>query len=182
MSFEFSEDNRIKAEKEILKYPKGEQKSAVMALLTLAQKQNNNYLSKEAIEYVANYLNMPVIKVIEVATFYTMYNLKPVGKYHVQVCSNVVCHVRGARNLIAALEKATGTTVGNSSDDGLFTISKVECLGACANAPVLQINDDYFEDVTTESIDYIVESLRNNKTPNIKKIVRAPAQLATEGK
>ena len=182
MSFKFTEANKIKAEKEIDKYPKEGKQSAVMALLMIAQKQNNNYLSKEAIEYVANYLNMPVIKVVEVATFYTMYNMQPVGKYHVQICSNVVCHVKGAKNLIAALEKATGATVGCSSNDGLFTISKVECLGACANAPAVQINDDYFEDVTAEDINYIVEELKNNKKPNIKKTVKTPIHLAVESK
>lgn len=181
MTFEFNEANKKLANKELAKYPK-EAKSAVMALLIIAQKQNNNYLSKEAIEYVADYINMPIIKVMEVATFYSMYNLKPIGKYNLQVCSNVVCAIKGANNLIKALEKYTGASEGCISKDGLFSITKVECLGACANAPVLQINEEYYEDVLIENISNLINDLKNNKPINIKNKVRVPEILATENK
>lgn len=179
MKFTFTPINLELAQQELAKYPKERQQSAVMALLTLAQQQNNNYLSSDCIEYVANFLNMPVIKVLEVATFYTMYNLQPVGKYYIQVCANVVCHVRGSNSILQALEQTTNTIVGNTSADGLFTITKVECLGACANAPVIQVNQDYYEDLTVESVKQLVSDLKQNKQPNIPKMVRAPITEST---
>ncbi|MGV3278168.1 complex I 24 kDa subunit family protein [Rickettsiales bacterium LUAb2] len=179
MIFEFTASNNELAQKEIAKYPSEQKQSAVMALLTIAQKQNNNYLAKEAIEYVAKYLDMPVIKVLEVASFYSMYNLKPIGKYHVQVCGNVVCHLRSADTINKRLEQLA--EVANSkSKEQLFTVSKVECLGACANAPVVQINDKYYEDITLENIEYIIKELSENKEPKHVNVVKAPAHLQQE--
>ena len=126
-----------------------------MPLLDLAQRQCNGWLPRSAIDYVASFLDMPPIKVYEVATFYTMYNLTPVGKYHVQICTNLPCWLRGSEDVTAACKKNLGINFGQTTSDGEFTLSEVECLGACVNAPMIQINDDYYEDldgVTTESI------------------------------
>ena len=153
--FIFSEDTLAAANAEITKYPEGRQASAVMPLLDLAQRQCNGWLPRVAMDYVADFLDMPPMKVYEVATFYTMYNLAPVGKYHVQVCTNLPCWLRGSDEVTAACKKNLGIEFGQTSSNGDFTLSEVECLGACVNAPMIQINDDYYEDldgVTTASI------------------------------
>ena len=153
--FVFSEDTLAAANAEITKYPEGRQASAVMPLLDLAQRQCNGWLPREAMDYVADFLDMPPIKVYEVATFYTMYNLAPIGKYHVQVCTNLPCWLRGSDDITAACKKNLGIEFGQTTSNGDFTLSEVECLGACVNAPMIQINDDYYEDldgITTASI------------------------------
>ena len=153
--FIFSEDTLAAANAEITKYPEGRQASAVMPLLDLAQRQCNGWLPRVAMDYVADFLDMPPIKVYEVATFYTMYNLAPIGKYHVQVCTNLPCWLRGSDDVTAACTKNLGIEFGQTSSNGDFTLSEVECLGACVNAPMIQINDDYYEDldgITTASI------------------------------
>ncbi|MFP6761195.1 MAG: NADH-quinone oxidoreductase subunit NuoE [Rhodospirillales bacterium] len=153
--FVFSEDTLAAANAEITKYPEGRQASAVMPLLDLAQRQCNGWLPRVAMDYVADFLDMPPIKVYEVATFYTMYNLAPIGKYHVQVCTNLPCWLRGSDDVTAACKKNLGIEFGQTSSNGDFTLSEVECLGACVNAPMIQINDDYYEDldgITTASI------------------------------
>ncbi len=153
--FIFSEDTLAAANAEITKYPEGRQASAVMPLLDLAQRQCNGWLPRVAMDYVAGLLDMPPIKVYEVATFYTMYNLAPIGKYHVQVCTNLPCWLRGSDDVTAACKKNLGIEFGQTSSNGDFTLSEVECLGACVNAPMIQINDDYYEDldgITTASI------------------------------
>lgn len=180
--FEFNKQSKDLADAEIAKYPDDQKQSAVMAVLTIAQNQNDNFLTKEVIEYVASYLDMPIIKVIEVATFYSMYNLKPVGKYHVQVCSNVVCHVKGVNNLLKEISNLTGINVGETTKDNLITVSKVECLGACANAPIIQINDKYYEDVNEESLRDIINQLKENKMPKVKNTVKAPLHLIPNNK
>lgn len=163
ISFKFTPENLEKAEMFINKYPKDHSRASVMPLLTLAQRQNNNYLSNEAIEYVANFLNIPPIKVFEVASFYTMYNLKPVGKYHVQVCGTTPCMLCGAENILKICETELNIKKGQTTQDGNFTLSEVECLGACVNAPVVQINDDYYEDLSEESLKTILECLKEGK-------------------
>ena len=153
--FIFSEDTLAAANAEISKYPEGRQASAVMPLLDLAQRQCNGWLPRVAMDYVAEFLDMPPIKVYEVATFYTMYNLAPIGKYHVQVCTNLPCWLRGSDEVTAACKKNLGIEFGQTTSNGDFTLSEVECLGACVNAPMIQINDDYYEDldgITTASI------------------------------
>ena len=153
--FVFSEGTLAAANAEITKYPEGRQASAVMPLLDLAQRQCNGWLPRVAMDYVADFLDMPPIKVYEVATFYTMYNLAPIGKYHVQVCTNLPCWLRGSDEVTAACKKNLGIEFGQTSSNGDFTLSEVECLGACVNAPMIQINDDYYEDldgITTASI------------------------------
>lgn len=162
--FEFTKENCKKADQSIAKYPSGRQASAVIDLLYLAQEQNNNWLSKDALDYVADYLEMPRIRVYEVASFYTMFNLSPVGKFHLQVCGTTPCLLRGADQIIKSCEKKLGIKKGETSSDGLFTLSEVECLGACANAPMMQINNkEFYEDLTLENTEKLLDDLASGK-------------------
>ncbi len=163
MSFEFTEQNKKKVAEILQKYPNDRKKSAVMPLLDLAQRQNYNWLSKNAIEHVANLLEMPEIKVYEIASFYTMYNLKPVGKYLLQFCKTTPCMLRGIDQIIKDCEKKLGIKMDETTIDGLFTFKEVECLGACVNAPIVQINDNYAEDLTSEKFLSIIEDLKSGK-------------------
>ncbi|MEL7737592.1 NADH-quinone oxidoreductase subunit NuoE [Citromicrobium bathyomarinum] len=169
-NFAFSPEYEAKAKKAIARYPEGRSKSAVMPLLDLAQRQvgeetdTQGWLPLPVIEYVASYLDMPVIRVLEVATFYFMYNLKPVGKYHVQVCGTTPCMLRGSDDIIAAC-KARGMKKGHVSDDGLWTLTEVECMGNCATAPMVQINDDNYEDLTPERLDAVLDALAKGEQP-----------------
>ncbi|MEK6734112.1 MAG: NADH-quinone oxidoreductase subunit NuoE [Pseudomonadota bacterium] len=162
-SFAFTEDNLKQALSHIAKYPEGRQASAVLALLDLAQRQHNNWVPMTAVDYVANLLKMPAIRVFEVVTFYTMFNLAPVGKYHIQLCGTTPCWLRGAEKIKETCKKKLKINLGETTDDGKFTLSEVECLGACANAPMVQINDDFFEDLTEESMIKLIDDLSNNK-------------------
>ncbi len=169
-AFEWTSENRIKADYHIAKYPEGRQKSAVMPLLDLAQRQvgeetnTQGWLPLPVIEYVAKYLDMPVIRVLEVATFYFMYNMKPVGKYHVQVCGTTPCMLRGSDELFETCKKR-GMTKGAVSEDGLWTLTEVECMGNCATAPMVQINDDNYEDLTPERLDAVLDALAKGEQP-----------------
>jgi NADH-quinone oxidoreductase subunit E len=169
-SFAWTPENRKIADWHISKYPPGRQRSAVMPLLDLAQRQvgaetgTQGWLPLPVIEYVAKYLDMPVIRVLEVATFYTMYNLKPVGKFHVQVCGTTPCMLRGSDDLIATCKKR-GMKKGEVSEDGLWTLTEVECMGNCANAPMVQINDDNYEDLTPERLDAVLDALARGEQP-----------------
>jgi NADH-quinone oxidoreductase subunit E len=158
--FAFTKDNLKKAKDLISKYPKERQKSAVLPLLDLAQRQNGGWLSKAAIEYVADYISEPYMRVYEIVTFYSMYNLNPIGKYHIQVCGTTPCWLRGADDIMKSCEKHAKTKCGGTSSDGLFTISEVECLGACVDAPVVQINDDYYENLDSKKMEDIINDLR----------------------
>lgn len=164
-SFSFTEENAELARKIIAKYPPGRQASAVMPLLDMAQRQHGGWLPEAAVHYVAEFLDMPPIRVWEVATFYTMYNLKPVGRHHVQVCTNLPCLLRGAEEIMGCCRETLGVAEGGTTDDGKFTLSEVECLGACVNAPMMQIGDDYYEDLSPESTRRILEELRAGGTP-----------------
>ncbi len=164
-SFAFTAANEKAAKKIIGKYPKGREASAVMPLLDLAQRQSDGWLPRVAIEYVAAMLNMPPMRVLEVASFYTMYNLEPVGRNHVQVCTNLPCWLRGADEVVGACRKTLGVDLGGSSEDGEFTLSEAECLGACVNAPMMQINDDYYEDLDADSTKAILEALKRGEKP-----------------
>jgi NADH-quinone oxidoreductase subunit E/NADH dehydrogenase (ubiquinone) flavoprotein 2 len=163
-SFAFTDDTMAKARAVIAKYPDGRQQSAVMPLLDLAQRQEG-WVSRAAMEYIAEMLSMAPIRVEEVATFYTMYNRQPVGKFHVQVCTNLPCWLRGSDDVAASAKAALGVEFGDSTGDGLFTLSEVECLGACVNAPMMQINDDYYEDLTADSTKAVLEALKRGETP-----------------
>ncbi len=161
--FAFTPDHEQRANAIIARYPEGRQASAVIALLDLAQRQNGNWLSAEAIEYVASRLDMAPIRVHEVATFYTMFNLKPVGKHFIQVCRTTPCWLCGADDLTRACLDKLGTKLKETSADGEFTVVEVECLGACANAPMVQINDLYYEDLTPERMIGIIDDLKAGK-------------------
>jgi len=167
----------------IARYPPGRQHSAILPLLDLAQRQvgeetgTQGWLPVPVIEFVAKQLDMPYMRAYEVATFYTMFNLAPVGRYHVQVCGTTPCMLRGSDDVMAAC-KAKGMKKGATTEDGLFTLSEVECLGACANAPMVQINDDNYEDLTFESMTAILEALARGEVPKpgpqIKRQTSAP--------
>ena len=163
--FEFNEQNLKAVEKAISSYPKNRQKSAVMPLLYIAQKQNNNWIPLAAMKLIAKTLNMPYIKVYEVATFYTMYNLAPVGEYFFQVCTTTPCMIRGAYKLVDVCKKKISENESEISKDGKSSWLEVECLGACVNAPMVQINEDYFEDLDSEKLEKIIEKISNNEKP-----------------
>jgi len=160
-TFSFNKENLAKAEAIVKKYPEGRQRSAVLPLLDMAQRQNGGWLSVDVIEYVANMLDMPYIRAYEVASFYTMFNLKPVGKHHIQICGTTPCWLRGAEDIKNACEKTLKIKCNETTKDGLFTLSEVECLGACINAPVVQINDDYYEDLTPTSMNDVIKKLKS---------------------
>ena len=165
-TFEFSSSSMDEANKMVLKYPDGKQQSAVMALLYIAQKQNDNWIPLAAMKYIAKFLDMPYIKVYEVATFYTMYNLSPVGKYFVQVCTTTPCMIRGANKLVEACKEKISDKENELSNDKSCSWMEVECLGACVNAPMMQINDDYYEDLDYKSTKELLNKLKTKK--NIK--------------
>ncbi|MEQ7872550.1 NAD(P)H-dependent oxidoreductase subunit E [Sphingomonas sp. ASV193] len=168
--FAWTEANAKAAADIVSRYPAGRQMSASIPFLDLAQRQvgemtgTQGWLPIPVIEFVARELNMPPIQVMEVASFYTMFNLVPVGKYHVQVCGTTPCLLRGSDDVLAACFKR-GLKKGHTTDDGLFTLTEVECLGACANAPMVQINDDNFEDLTEESMGAVLDALADGKHP-----------------
>jgi len=164
-TFEFTPENMKKVGANIAKYPDGCAASAVMPVLDIAQRQNDGWLPRAAMDKTAEILGMPPIRVYEVATFYTMYNVKPVGEHHIQVCTNMPCWLRGSELIVNTCERVLGIGVGETTDDGMFTISEAECLGACVNAPMMQIGDDYYEDLDDASTENILLALRMGQTP-----------------
>ncbi len=160
--FEWSDVNFSKISNIIKKYPSGKQQSAVIPVLDLAQRQNGGWLSKNALEKVAETLSMPYIRVLEIASFYSMFNLEPIGEKFIQICRTTPCWLRGSDNLTKLAKKFTGCKLGETSKDNMFTVVEVECLGACSNAPMVQINDDYFEDLNEETFEKILKDIRNN--------------------
>lgn len=163
--FVFSPENLGQARATIAKYPPGRQQSAVMPLLMLAQKQNGNWLSKPAMDYVAEMLGMPPVRVYEVASFYTMYNLEPVGKHMIEVCTTTPCWLRGSDAIVSACERRLGIKLGQTTSDGQFTLREVECLGACVNAPMCAIGEHYYEDLTSETMTNIIDTLARKERP-----------------
>ena len=162
-SFEFTKENKDNAERILKKYPESRKKSAVMPFLYLAQRQNKNWIPLTAMKYIAKYLEMPYIKVYEIATFYTMYNLSPVGKYFVQVCTTSPCLIRGADKIVKVCKEKISKEENTLSENKLCSWLEVECLGACVNAPMMQINDDYYEDLDEKNTIEIIESLLVDK-------------------
>lgn len=183
-AFTWAPDNEAQAKVVIGRYPAGRQQSAIIPLLDLAQRQvgaetnTQGWLPVPVIEYVAAYLDMPYMRAYEVATFYTMFNLAPVGRHHVQVCGTTPCMLRGSDDVLEACYKK-GLKKGATTPDGLFTLTEVECLGVCANAPMVQINDDNYEDLTFESMTAILEALARGETPKpgpqVERQTSAPA-------
>jgi NADH-quinone oxidoreductase subunit E len=161
MTFTFTKENLELANIAIAKYPPEKQRSAVMELLWIAQKQNQNWISNEAIKYISNFLNLPEVRVYEIATFYSMYNLKPVGKYFIQACGTTPCVLMGSEEIMQTIQEELQISDKETTSDGLFSLLEVECLGACSNGPMVQINDDYYEDLTPEIIRDIINSLKN---------------------
>ena len=170
-SFAFDAESNAKIEKILTKYPAGKQASAVLPLLDLAQRQmgrttGSAWVPRVAMDAIAERLGMAPIRVYEVATFYFMFNTAPVGKYHLQVCTTTPCWLRGSDEVVSACRKATGIKGWKeTSADGLFTMTEVECLGACVNAPILQVNDDFFEDMDAESVEKLLEALKRGEYP-----------------
>lgn len=166
-SFHLQNAYAKEAQRLIAHYPKHRKQSAVIGLLDLCQRQNKHghYITDAAIDYVAETLEMPRIRVFEVASFYSMLNLKPVGKYHLQLCGTTPCMLRGANELCDAIEKKLNLRKGETTQDGIFTLSEVECLGACVNAPMVQINDDYYEDLSIDSMLTLLDDLKKGNRP-----------------
>jgi NADH-quinone oxidoreductase subunit E len=168
--FQWTDENARRAKEIIARYPEGRQMSASIPLLDLAQRQvgaetnTQGWLPIPVMEFVGRQIGMAYVRVLEVATFYTMFNLAPVGRFHVQVCGTTPCMLRGCDDVLSACYKR-GLRKGHTTDDGLFTLTEVECLGACANAPMVQINDDNFEDLTETSMAAILDALAKGQTP-----------------
>ena len=184
--FAWTKDNAKRAKAIVARYPAGRQQSAIIPLLDLAQRQigaetgTQGWLPVPVIEFVAAGLSMPYIRAYEVATFYTMFNLAPVGRHHVQVCATTPCMLRGSDDVLAACY-AKGLKKGRTTADGLFTLTEVECLGACANAPMVQINDDNYEDLTFESMTKILDALAKGKAPKPGPQVKRQTSCAEGG-
>jgi NADH-quinone oxidoreductase subunit E len=182
-AFAWSKENVAQAKVIIARYPEGRQRSAVMPLLDLAQRQvgaetdTQGWLPLPVIEFIARQLDMPVIRVLEVASFYMMYNLVPVGKFHVQVCGTTPCQLRGSDDIMAVC-KARGMAKGHNTPDGLFTLNEVECMGNCSSAPMVQINDDNYEDLTAADMERILDELAAGKQP--KTGTQAPGRHTVE--
>ena len=162
-SFEFNSENINIAKQIISNYPSGKEKSAVMALLYLAQRQNNNWIPLVAMKYIAKFLKIPYIKVYEIATFYSMYNLSPVGKYFIQVCTTTPCMIRDAYDLVNLCKEKISKNQNELSKNELCSWVEVECLGACVNGPMIQINDDYYEDLDKDKFEKIIDQILNKK-------------------
>ncbi|MBM3514017.1 MAG: NADH-quinone oxidoreductase subunit NuoE [Alphaproteobacteria bacterium] len=181
-SFAFKAEYMERANRVIAKYPKGRQASAVIPLLDLAQRQEG-WVSRPAIEEIAKILGMAPIRVLEVATFYTMFSLHPVGRHHVQVCTNLPCQLRGSDAVVKACREKLGCELGETTADGQFTLAEVECSGACVNAPVVQIGDEYFEDVDAASMGKIIDALKRGEKlahgPQNGRLHSAPAGQRT---
>merc|ERR1712142_583037 len=163
LKWEFTPENMKRAEAIMSIYPDGHKRAAVIPLLDLAQRQHGGWLPLTAMHEVARVLQMPRMRVYEVATFYTMFMRNPVGKYHLQICTTTPCWLRGSDDIMNTIKSKLGITVGGTTKDGLFTLSEVECLGACVNAPMVQINDDFYEDLTVADTEEILDSLAAGK-------------------
>jgi NADH-quinone oxidoreductase subunit E len=181
-TFEFTPENVERARAHIAKYPPGREASAVLPLLDLAQRQVGGWVPRAAMDYVAGLLGMAPIRVYEVATFYTMFNLRPVGRYLLQVCTTTPCWLRGSDAVVAACEKKLGIGIGGKTEDGLFSMIEVECLGACVNAPILQVNDDFYEDLDGPSTEALIDALRAGSPPRPGSVIGRHGSAPVGGK
>ena len=170
-NFAFTPGNLEHAKAHIAKYPPDRQASAVLPLLWIAQEQHGGWLPRAAMDHVAQLLEMAPIRVYEVATFYTMFNLRPVGRYLLQACTTTPCWLRGSDAVVQACRSKLGIDVGSTTADGLFTLVEVECLGACVNAPILQVNDDFYEDLDAPATEALLEALRAGKAPQPGSVI-----------
>ncbi len=164
-NFAFTAENMAWAEGQLAKYPANRQQSGVMPLLTRAQEQNNGWVSVPVMEYIADMMDMPYIRVHEVATFYTMYNMKPVGKHVIEVCTTTPCWLRGSDDVVAACKQELGIDFGETTKDGEFTLLEVECAGACVNAPVIAYKKNYYEDLNSDSTRKFIQAIKSGKLP-----------------
>ena len=180
-SFKFTAENEKEIKRIIAKYPKGRQASAVMPLLDLAQRQHDNWIPMAAIEAIAERLDMAEIRVLEVATFYTMFNLKPVGKYFLQACTTTPCWLRGSDEMMRCIKDRYGIASGQTSDCGRFSLLEVECLGACVNAPILQVNDDFYEDLDYQTTGALLDSLEADAPLPVGSVVGRSGSEASGG-
>ena len=180
--FAFTPDNRRLAEAHIAKYPPGRQASAVLPLLDLAQRQSGGWLPRAAMDHVGAMLGLAPIRVYEVATFYTMFQLRPVGRYLLQACTTTPCWLRGSEDVVAACERKLGIVLGETTADRLFTLVEVECLGACVNAPVLQVNDDFYEDLDAASTEALLDALRAGTPPAPGSLAGRPGSAPAGGR
>ena len=180
-TFKFTAENEKEIKRIIAKYPKGRQASAVMPLLDLAQRQHDNWIPMAAIEAIAVRLDMAEIRVLEVATFYTMFNLKPVGKYLLQACTTTPCWLRGSDEMMRCIKDRYGIASGQTSDCGRFSLLEVECLGACVNAPILQVNDDFYEDLDYQTTGALLDSLEADAPLPVGSVVGRSGSEASGG-
>jgi NADH-quinone oxidoreductase E subunit len=180
-TFKFTAENEKEIKRIIAKYPKGRQASAVMPLLDLAQRQHDNWIPMAAIEAIAVRLDMAEIRVLEVATFYTMFNLKPVGKYFLQACTTTPCWLRGSDEMMRCITDRYGIASGQTSDCGRFSLLEVECLGACVNAPILQVNDDFYEDLDYQTTGALLDSLEADAPLPVGSVVGRSGSEASGG-
>ena len=180
-TFKFTAENEKEIKRIIAKYPKGRQASAVMPLLDLAQRQHNNWIPMAAIEAIANRLEMAEIRVLEVATFYTMFNLKPVGKYFLQACTTTPCWLRGSEEMMRCIKDRYYIASGQTSACGRFSLLEVECLGACVNAPILQVNDDFYEDLDYETTGALLDSLEADDPLPVGSVIGRSGSEASGG-
>jgi NADH-quinone oxidoreductase subunit E len=180
-SFEFTPENLEKAKYHIAKYPPGRQASAVLPLLDLAQRQVG-WVPKVAMDHIAEMLDMAPIRVYEVATFYTMFNLRPVGRWFLQACTTTPCWLRGSDEILAVCKKKLGIEPGHTSADGQFTLVEVECLGACVNAPILQVNDDFYEDIDGPATEKLLDALAAGTQPPYGSVTGRQGSMPEGGK
>jgi NADH-quinone oxidoreductase subunit E len=179
--FAFSEENLARARQIIARYPPGKEQSAIIPLLDLAQRQHDNWLPRAAMDYVADLLKVPRIRAYEVASFYTMFNKAPVGRNLIQVCTTTPCWLCGSGEVLKAIDDKLGLKPGDSSDDGQWTVIEVECLGACVNAPMVQVNDDYFEDLSYDRMASLIDQLAKGEAPIIGSQTGRQGSMAEAG-
>jgi len=178
-SFVFTAESEAEIKRHLAKYPEERKQSAVMPLLDIAQRQHDNWIPMKAIEEIAKRLEMPKMRVLEVASFYTMYNLKPVGKWFFQVCGTTPCMLRGSDDVIRCIKDKLDISSGETSACGQFSMLEVECLGACVNAPIIQLNDDFYEDLDYQSTAALIDSLQAGKQPSHGSVIQ---RLGSEAK
>ena len=179
--FSFSPESMKRAEQIVARYPESRRQSALLPLLDLAQRQNDNWLPRAAMDYVAEFLGIPPIRAYEVASFYTMFNKAPVGRHFVQVCTTTPCWLCGSADVLKAIKDETGLGPGEMADDGSMSVIEVECLGACVNAPMVQVNDDYYEDLSYDRTLALIRALKAGETPTVGSQVGRKGSQALSG-